>query len=70
MEVLRAPSFLANWGVTLSFIPISTELARIPEVEIGEGYWKRAGSLRAKVLSGHHKARFGDALIAQCCIEP
>ena len=33
------------------------------------GYWQRAGELRAKVLAKRRKARLGDALIAQSCID-
>jgi predicted nucleic acid-binding protein len=33
------------------------------------GYWKRAGELRAKVLRKRRKARLGDALIAQSCLD-
>jgi hypothetical protein len=32
-------------------------------------YWQRAGRLRAKVLAKRRKARLGDALIAQSCID-
>jgi predicted nucleic acid-binding protein len=38
-------------------------------IEIGPGYWQRAGELRAKVLAKRRKARLGDALIAQSCID-
>jgi hypothetical protein len=38
-------------------------------IEIEPGYWQRAGVLRAKVLSKRRKARVGDALIAQTCID-
>jgi|SRR5579863_295254 len=48
---------------------IAETLAQIPTIDITEGYWWRAGALRAKVLSGRRKARLGDALIAQCCID-
>lgn len=44
-------------------------LPEIPLVEIKAGYWQRAGTLRAKVLAKRRKARLGDALIAQCCID-
>jgi predicted nucleic acid-binding protein len=33
------------------------------------GYWERAGALRAQVLAKRLKARLGDALIAQSCID-
>lgn len=44
-------------------------LSEIPLIEIGVGYWQRAGALRAKVLSKRRKARLGDAVIAQTCID-
>ena len=49
--------------------PVGDTLPEIPLVEIAPGYWQRAGTLRAKVLAKRHKARLGDALIAQCCID-
>lgn len=48
---------------------IAATLSEIPLVEIGVGYWQRAGDLRAKVLGKHRKARLGDALIAQTCVD-
>lgn len=42
-------------------------LSEVPLLEVGSGYWQRAGLLRAKVLSRGRKARLGDALIAQSC---
>jgi predicted nucleic acid-binding protein len=44
-------------------------LGAVPVVELEPGYWHRAGLLRAKVLSMQRKARLGDALIAQSCID-
>jgi hypothetical protein len=38
-------------------------------IKLGSGYWQRAGELRAKVLAKRRKARLGDALIAQSCID-
>jgi hypothetical protein len=37
--------------------------------EIASGYWQRAPVSRAKVLAKRRKARLGDALIAQSCID-
>ena len=48
---------------------VSEKLSEIPQIEIGPGYWNRAGALRAKVLAKRRKARLGDALIAQSCID-
>jgi hypothetical protein len=44
-------------------------LAAVPVIDLEPGYWQRAGLLRAKVLSTRRKARLGDALIAQTCID-
>ncbi len=48
---------------------VSQNLSEVPLLEVGLGYWKRAGELRAKVLAKRRKARLGDALIAQTCID-
>jgi len=47
----------------------SQTLAEVPMIDLEPGYWLRAGLLRAKVLSMHRKARLGDALIAQTCVD-
>ena len=59
-EVLSDPRLPAEVSQTLSELPL---------VEIGSGYWQRAAELRAKVLAKRRKARLGDALIAQSCID-
>jgi predicted nucleic acid-binding protein len=38
-------------------------------VYIEPGFWERAGALRSKALAKRRKARLGDALIAQSCID-
>jgi predicted nucleic acid-binding protein len=48
---------------------VSQTLSELPLIEIADGYWQRAGELRAKVLAKRRKARLGDALIAQNCID-
>lgn len=50
-------------------LEIKEELQRIPSLPLLEGFWIRAGLLRAKALSQKKKARLGDALIAQFCID-
>jgi predicted nucleic acid-binding protein len=59
-ELLSDPKLPARVAKTLSEVPL---------VDIGLGYWQRAGELRAKVLTKRRKARLGDALIAQSCID-
>jgi predicted nucleic acid-binding protein len=48
---------------------VAETLAEVPMIDLEPGYWQRAGALRAKVLSRRRKARLGDALIAQTCVD-
>jgi len=48
---------------------VAKTLCEVPLIEVGEGYWQRAGLLRAMVLAKRRKARLGDALIAQSCMD-
>jgi len=59
-ELLSDPKLPSRVAETLSDVPL---------IEIGLGYWQRAGVLRAKALAKRRKARLGDALIAQSCID-
>jgi predicted nucleic acid-binding protein len=44
-------------------------LAELPLMETRAGFWLRAGTLRSEVLNKRRKARLGDALIAQFCVD-
>src|ERR1039457_1237300 len=59
-EVLSDPKLSSEVAQTLSELPL---------IEVGPGYWQRAGELRAKALAKRRKARLGDALIAQSCMD-
>ena len=48
---------------------VSRTLLELPLIEVESGYWQRAGELRANVLRQRRKARLGDALIAQTCMD-
>jgi predicted nucleic acid-binding protein len=48
---------------------VADTLSDVPMIEIEAGFWQRAGALRAKILAKRRKARLGDALIAQNCID-
>jgi predicted nucleic acid-binding protein len=50
-------------------VDVAGTLCDLPAIEIGNDYWQRAGALRAKVLAKRRRARLGDALIAQSCID-
>jgi len=41
----------------------------LPNLEIVEGYWIRAGETRAKILSKGIRARLADTLISQSCLD-
>lgn len=41
----------------------------LPVLPVTEGYWERAGLLRARVLRTGHKAKLADTLIAQSCLD-
>ena len=59
-ELLSDPKLPSDVAQTLSELPL---------IEIRAGYWQRAGAMRAKVLAKRRKARLGDALIAQSCVD-
>ncbi len=48
---------------------VATALTELPLLPLRDGYWQRAGELRAGVLRARGKARLGDALIAQACLD-
>jgi predicted nucleic acid-binding protein len=48
---------------------VSKLLAELPLIEIQPGFCNRAGALRAIVLRKRRKARLGDSLIAQTCVD-
>ena len=69
-QVLMAPpvltELLSDPGITSE---VAKTLSELPLIEIQPGFWNRAGALRATVLAKRRKARLGDALIAQSCID-
>ena len=69
-QVLMAPAVLAEL-LSDPKLPsnVRATLADLPLLEITDGFWRRAGELRALVLGKRRKARLGDALIAQSCLD-
>jgi predicted nucleic acid-binding protein len=53
----------------LSSPALSERLGHVPILDIHEGHWVRAGHARRLVLLRGYKAKLGDALIAQSCID-
>ena len=69
-QVLMAPAVLTEMLSDPQLAPdVADTLSEVPLIEVTSGYWERAGELRAKVLGKGRKARLGDALIAQSCID-
>ena len=48
---------------------VAAFLAELPRLSLKEGYWERAGALRARVLARKRKAPLADVLIAQSCVD-
>ena len=69
-QVVMAPAVLTEL-LSDPHLPVSAArtLSDLPQIEIHSGYWQRAGRLRARVLGRNRKARLGEALIAQSCID-
>jgi predicted nucleic acid-binding protein len=69
-QAVLPPTVLAE---VLSDPKLSPQVARslqeIPLLEIVDGYWSRAGLLRATFLRRKRKARLADCLIAQSCLD-
>jgi predicted nucleic acid-binding protein len=69
-QVLMIPAVFTELFSDALLSPAAAQgLMDIPMIELEPGYWHRAGLLRAKVLSKRRKARLGDALIAQTCLD-
>lgn len=45
------------------------DLASLPVLDLHDGFWQRAGLLRARLIKKGHKANVADTLIAQSCID-
>jgi predicted nucleic acid-binding protein len=69
-QVLMAPVVLTELLSDPKLpLEVAETLSQLPMIEIEAGYWQRAGMLRAKAIAKRRKARLGDALIAQTCID-
>jgi len=45
------------------------DILGIPVLPITDGYWERAGLLRAKIQHRGHRAKLADTLITQSCLD-
>jgi predicted nucleic acid-binding protein len=48
---------------------IRLQIGQMPLLLLSEGFWLRAGQSRQKLLQNGYKARLGDALVAQACVD-
>jgi predicted nucleic acid-binding protein len=48
---------------------VKEAILQLPVLPITEGFWERAGMLRARILRSGQKARLADTLIAQNCLD-
>ena len=59
-ELMSDPAIRVDVGLVIRAVP------RLP---IRDGYWERAGELRARILRRGLKARLADTLVAQSCLD-
>ncbi|KPF81334.1 hypothetical protein IP78_05205 [Brevundimonas sp. AAP58] len=48
---------------------LQTMLDLVGRLPVAEGFWERAGTMRARLRAMGLKCKLPDALIAQCCID-
>jgi predicted nucleic acid-binding protein len=48
---------------------VESFILAIPRLELTPGYWERTAQMRRSLLKKEKKARLGDCLIAQSCID-
>jgi predicted nucleic acid-binding protein len=69
-EAALPPAVLAEALSDPHLTPIEyARLVTLPLLTVHEGYWERAGHLRASILREHLHAALPDTLIAQSCID-
>jgi hypothetical protein len=48
---------------------VETLFRSLPLLPVTDGYWERAGGLRAKLIARRRRARLADTLVAQSCLD-
>ena len=48
---------------------VAAILRQVPLLALSEGFWDRAGLLRASIIARKRRARLADSLIAQTCLD-
>jgi predicted nucleic acid-binding protein len=69
-ELLLPPAVLTEILSAASLPERFANLLReVPLLDVQPGFWRRAGLLRATILANRRKAKLGDTLVAQSCID-
>ncbi|HWA61657.1 MAG TPA: hypothetical protein VG939_09790 [Caulobacteraceae bacterium] len=68
-EFCLAPPTLSEVMVRGDPAQIAALVDGVPMLQIGEGFWERVGANRRLLYDKGLRARLGDSLIAQCCID-
>lgn len=70
-RIIVLPPVVATelWSAPSAQLGMGDLLAGLTVMPIVDGYWERAGLLRARLFSEGRRARLGDALIAQSCLD-
>ena len=65
------PAVVVTEALSNRFLAETTvdEILRLPVLKITEGYWMRAGRMRASLGRLKFKAKLADTLIAQACLD-
>jgi predicted nucleic acid-binding protein len=70
-DVLLLPPAVLTEALSDPALPAvkAARIRAVPLLAVMEGFWDRAGMLRAFLLSRGYNGRLGDVLIAQACID-
>ena len=67
--VFPPPVVTELWAGAVPNVELELLLAETALLPIPDGLWARAGKSRRRLIEKGLKARFADALVAQCCID-
>jgi predicted nucleic acid-binding protein len=70
-DALLLPPAVLTEALSDAALPAAkaARIRSIPLINVEEGFWDRAGILRAYMLKHGYNGRLGDVLIAQSCID-
>ena len=70
-KVVALPPVVVSELLSDPCLPDEAEklIRSLPELTLGDGYWRRAGKLRAQLAQRGFATRLADTLIAQSCLD-